>query len=274
MANKHAKGSSHANLPNLKTAPDSEVNCNQCLAWMNKKVINKIIRESSSYEHSGKKGVDHTRKMPEFAIMGFKSYTTPNYMIRDVVKQSNVEEYFKKAEHTILVALRNFDPTYDSVPYLEAFSEMWKYVIARINDNIGLRLKYTIIDTVLEYRDKELKALSVKCDLGYTIQYILMIIVGKMANIRVSQPGCDKFRLMEQIFSNQSNTSMRNYRCFLKVLLNGDIIDLWENTDRYKEYVPKVLDFDMYETILPPLWMSIHLSYRSEIKLAERGLNY
>lgn len=275
MVSTHAPGSRHANLRNAKTSTTaSEVTCPECILVMNKRVVNDMLEESSSYQHSGKKGIDFKRKLPEWAILGFKSYTTPNYMIRSVVASENPNEYFENVQSTILVTLRNLDPSFDSSPYLEAFIDMWNYFFNQYFEHTAVPVHFTITQSILSYRDQEIKALSVKSDLGYLVQYILMIMIGKMTNILVEQPESDKFRLMEQIFSNQANTSMRNYRCFLKVLLNGDIVDLWANTDKYRELSPTVLGFDNYESILPPSWLSIHLKYKSEIKLAERGLYY
>ena len=275
MVSTHAAGSRHANLRNAKTSDvSSEVTCPECILVMNKRVMNDILEESSTYQHSARKGVDFKRKLPEWAILGFKSYTTPNYMIRSVVNGENPESFFENTHNTILVTLRNLDPSFDSTAYLEAFIDMWNYFFEHFFEHTNVRVNFTITNAVLTYRDHEINALSVNSDLGYLVQYILMIMIGKMVNILVEQPESDKFRLMEQIFSNQANTSMRNYRCFLKVLLNGDIVDLWANPSSYTSLVPQVLGFDDYESILPPSWLSIHLKYKSEIKLSERGLYY
>ena len=276
MVTMHAPKSRHANLRNAKTSEEiSKINCSECILVVNKKVIDRYLRESSSYQHSAKKGTDQERKLPEWAILGFKSYTTPNYAIRSIVKASNPTMYFEKSDYNILVTLRNLDPSFDSKTYLTAFIDMWHFFFTAYFDaHPSSKINFSVSQTVLSYRDANIPALSVRCDMGYLMQYILMIHIGKMANILVQQPEVDKMRLVEQIFSNQSNTSQKNYRSFMKVLLNGDITDLWANPSNYGELIPQVQGIDLYETILPPRWLSIHLSYKSEIKLAERGLFY
>ncbi len=276
MVTIHAPKSRHANLRNSKVSDNtSNINCSECILVVNKKVIDKYLKESSSYQHSAKKGTDQERKLPEWAILGFKSYTTPNYAIRSIVKSSDPSMYFAKTDYNILVTLRNLDPSFDSKPYLEAFIDMWHFFFtAYFEAHPSSKINFSVFQTVLSYKDANIPALSVKCDMGYLMQYILMIHIGKMANILVHQPEVDKMRLMEQIFSNQSNTSQKNYRSFMKVLLNGDIIDLWDSSSDYSDLIPQMAGLDLYETILPPRWLSIHLSYKSEIKLAERGLFY
>lgn len=276
MTTMHAPKSRHANLRNAKVSEDSSlINCSECILVINKNVIDRYLKESSSYQHSAKKGTDQERKLPEWAILGFKSYTTPNYAIRSIIKASNPSMFFTKTDYNILVTLRNLDPSFDSQVYLEAFVDMWHFFFVHYFDAHPKSLiNFSITQTVLSYRDANIPALSVKCDMGYLMQYILMIHIGKMANILVHQPDVDKMRLVEQIFSNQSNTSHKNYRSFMKVLLNGDIVDLWDNPSSYGDLIPQITKFDLYSTILPPRWLSIHLSYRSEIKLAEMGLFY
>lgn len=262
----HAPRSSCANLLNLNVGLPIDVNCPRCLIFLNKTIVRKVIAESSYYQHSGFKGVDHKRKMPEWVILGFKSYTTPQYAIRSAVKEPNPLLYFEKREFTMLVAKRNMNPVIDESAYLNAFKTMFNFTCAAISDN-SVTFNYSIRDSELEYRDSELKVLEVKTDLGYIVQYTLMVLIGKMSNILAVIPDIDRFKLMSQIFSNQSNPVMINYRIFIRLLLNGHIKDLWNNPQSYVDYVPQLAGLDLFDTTSPPSWVPTRLPYKAEYKL-------
>lgn len=268
----HAVKSRHANLKHMTTSPFvSEVNCSECILWLNDKKVSMLILESSEYQHSGLKGVDHKRKLPEWVVLGFESYTTPRYMIRSIIKKENPELYFTKKSYNIVVTHRNLTVKNNDIEKYRAYYDMTVFLLDTLQDR-GLNFNYDIKESVLRYRDHEIRALSLNTNLGYCIQYILMIIIGKMANILVEYPQVDKFRLIEQIFSNQRHPRQSNYRCFLKVLLNGDIKNLWENPDSYGDLIPQVLGYDNYEAIMSPKWLSTSLMYKGEVRIIKDGL--
>lgn len=268
----------------LKDDP-SEVSCTNCIANLDTKQVKLLLDFSSRYAHSAKKGIDLERKMPEWAIIGFKSYTRPNDMIKWVFNSENPSRYCVRAHFTTLAVARSLTPEVDQQGSLYAFRQCWSYVMDKINANTSAHYASTIGEVTLSvYKRRatqyvEIQAVSVESDLGYLTQYILSIIVGKMANIYTTctreasfNSDIDMNRLMSQIFSNQSNPRQENYRALLRVLLSGEIEELYNDMDEFKELFPQFAimhDYSMYDM---PNWLSINRIYKSEIDMIEGGL--
>lgn len=276
-----AKGSC-ANLRNARTSANlKDVNCTRCILSLNKKVIATYIKDSSKYEHSNYVGVDLLRAIPKWVVMGFHSYTTPSSVIKQAFKLTNPKLMFERREFVQLVALRELNPHIDptvSRRVLKAFKECAVFVFDQINGNTDLSIRFSFAYDRLQVDNPRTKAtigfidvLKVITDLGYVPQYILSIVIGKMANIRLNRQDLPMWAVMEQIFSNQSNTSQKAYRTLVKAILSGEFYQI----DDLASLFPQIcgLHHEIVDSsVLPPEWISLNRKYIGELRIIEEGL--
>lgn len=278
----HATKGSCANLRNAKTTTDlRKVNCSRCILSLNKKVMTDFIKDSSKYEHSNFVGVDMLRAIPKWVIMGFHSYTIPSKVIKQAFSLSEPKVLFKRAEFTQIVTLRELNPHIDSSAVqrvLKAFKQCATFVFDQINGNTDLSISFSFGNDRIQVDNPRTKAtvgfidvLKVTTDLGYVPQYIMSIVIGKMANIRLNRPDLPLQAIMEQIFSNQSNTSQKAYRTLVKAVLSGEFYQISDLASVFPQICG--LHHELVDSsVLPPEWMSLNRSYIGELRIIEEGL--
>ena len=210
--------------------------------------------------------------------------------MNDIVKLQNPEFFFKQTEQTFLVFRRdmNTDLSIDfQHAQLAAFRDSLIKVSGMINRNVSTyQIEHTSqLDAVDLGSDQKLNVLTITLNLGYAASFALLVMIGKFANIMQANPSIDFVKLFSQMFSNQSNPSMTNYRWLYKLMLNGDIVEaLWNNFEDYDQWIPERIVTvtgnsksvtwlaDRYKEIEPPRWCSLSKVYVSEKKMIAVGL--
>lgn len=262
----HFRGTPCANLRNMTVSDNKdEVDCSRCLPYVYQKEIRKLLSlglDSSSYEHSGNKFTDNTRKIPEFTILSkFGSFKTPKMLIRKLD--------FDKLEESSEIIIISASVNSMNAEYYTSIQENLELIDNLLFRNTSKAINFVTAQSSermeLSYgRSITVNYLWVKAEIDILALYTLAMISTKMAQVQNLNKTIATFDLLSQIISNQKNTSQKNYRSVLRTLFSGEY---W-GIENKCILCPSTTIIDLYSTFDTPSWIGTSRRYISEIRLA------